>query len=91
MIEKIKRQRARIALAAYAYEVQDESFMTDSEYDLLSICVEKTKHIETGNTVLDKFFREQFSPDTGMWIRHHPDFLNNKIPALYQYLQRISP
>ena len=29
--------------------------------------------------MMDKFFRTQFQPDTGMWIRTHPEIKNLNI------------
>lgn len=66
-----RRNRIRLSLAAYAYEYKNTSIMTDAEFDSLSKKI--NKDVPTGNETMDKFFREQFEPDTGMWIHKHPD------------------
>ena len=83
-IEIERRNRIRLSLAAYSYEFHDHSIMSDGKYDELS------KHIDinvvTGHKVMDKFFKKEFSPDTGMWIHRHPEL--NKIKALYERLYK---
>ena len=44
--------------------------------------------IETGNKKLDKFFKTEFDPATGMWIRNHPEL--NKITELYKSFYKPS-
>lgn len=39
--------------------------------------------IDTGRPDLDNWFRANFSPDTGMWIRNHPEL--GKIKGLYKH------
>ena len=51
--------------------------MTDHEYDELSLKINPNE--KTGNDVMDKFFKTQFQPDTGMWIRSHPEIKNLNI------------
>ena len=70
-VETERRNRIRLSVAAYAYEYKSDSIMSDGEYDELSKKIDVS--IDTENEVLDKFFREKFSPETGMWIREHPD------------------
>jgi hypothetical protein len=71
--ETERRNRIRLSVAAYAYEVHDDPIMSDSEFDDLAnkINVQKT----TGNEIMDDFFREEFSPHTGQWIHKHPNKL----------------
>jgi len=83
-IEYERRIRIRISLAAYAYEKKNYSFMNDAEFDALA--KEVNTSIKTGNSVMDKFFKEQFSPDTGMWINSHPEL--DKIKELYNSLKK---
>lgn len=64
------RNRIRLAIFAYAYEVHNESLILDSEYDALSLKIDKT--IITGDKVTDKFFKTEFNPSTGLWIHKHP-------------------
>jgi len=68
--EEEKRLRIRIALAAYAYEFENDSLMSDEEFDALSLKIDV--NVKTGWQQLDKFFKLNFEPSTGMWIRQHP-------------------
>ena len=79
-VERERRNRIRLAVYAYAYEFMNESLIPDSEYDQLSR--EINPSISTGNKKMDKFFREKFEPDTGMWIRSHPEIL--RINQIYR-------
>ena len=65
------RNRIRLSVAAYAYEFKDDPIMPDDEFDILSKSIDTS--VSTGHKKLDKFFKEHFEPDTGMWIRKHPD------------------
>lgn len=86
MNDLIRRKRTRLALAAYSYEIINSPFITDSVYDALSLYVESTKEQSTGDEELDKFFREEFSPDTGMWIYKHPGYLKGTLQNTYSKL-----
>lgn len=70
------RNRILLSVAAYAYEFEDHSIISDAEFDELSKRI-NPQH-KTGNIMLDIFFAEEFSPDTGMWIRKHPEILKLK-------------
>jgi len=70
-VEKQIRLRIRLSVAAYAYEICNESIMTDHEFD--KKCLEIDPSIETGNKKMDKFFKEEFDPSTGQWIHKHPE------------------
>lgn len=70
-VDEERKRRIRLSIAAYAYEVLHENFMSDSEYDKESSLVDLSK--STGNKILDKFFQENFDPSTGLWIYSHPD------------------
>ena len=70
-IETERRNRIRVSVAAYAYEVRDHSIMSDAEFDALALKI--NPEISTGNTELDLFFREKFNSYTGSWIFRHPD------------------
>lgn len=69
-VEVERRNRIRLTLAAYAYEYDDNPIMSDAEFDELSQKI--NPKISTGHKQHDKFFREKFDPNTGMWIREHP-------------------
>ena len=70
-IETERRNRIRASVFAYAYEFQNDSLISDGEFDQL--CANINPEVSTGHEVMDKFFREQFDPSTGMWIRKHPE------------------
>ena len=70
-VEKERRNRIKLSVAAYTYEVYDDPIMSDAEFDQLA---EKINvQVVTGNELMDDFFREHFSPYTGQWIHKHPD------------------
>lgn len=83
-VETERRNRIRLSLAAYSYEFRDVSIMSDAEFDALSRKIDLTKSTE--NDMLDKFFREEFEPDTGMWIRKHPEL--DKLGLLYDRIKK---
>lgn len=78
VVDEQTRLRVKLAVAAYAYEFLSTSLMTDDEFDNLSKKVDIS--IDTRRPDLDFFFRTEFSPDTGMWVRKHPDI--KRIAAL---------
>ena len=80
MINQEIRNRIKLSIAAYAYEFLGESIMTDHEYDELSLKINPNE--KTGNDMMDEFFKTQFQPDTGMWIRSHPEI--EKLECLYK-------
>lgn len=80
-VEVERRNRIRLTLAAYAYEYESNPIMSDAEFDELSKAIRPK--IATGHKQHDKFFREKFEPDTGMWIRVHP-FLR-RVAATYRW------
>ena len=66
-----KRNRILISIYAYSYEFENDSLISDSEYDKLA--EEINTKIGTGNRKMDLFFKLNYTPDSGMWIRNHPD------------------
>lgn len=78
-IEVERRNRIRLSVAAFAYEIVGESIMTDAEFDRLALSIRP--QIMTGRINLDAFFLGRFSPDTGMWIHQHPEL--SKVRDLY--------
>lgn len=65
------RRRIRLSLAAYTYEALMVSIMSDIEFDELARSIDLT--IDTRRPDLDKWFRKNFQPHTGMWIHGHPE------------------
>ena len=78
------RNRIRLSVAAYAYEFQSDPIMSDAEYDRLSQAIDLTK--VTNRPDLDLFFQKNFRPETGMWIRSHPEL--KKVKQMYLTLKR---
>jgi hypothetical protein len=74
-----RKNRIRLAFAAYAYEFESDSIMSDGEYDELSKKIRP--HMKTGRDLLDDFFRDKFSTDTGQWIHDHPEL--DTLKAMY--------
>ena len=66
------RNRIKVVVAAYAYEIENNPIISDAEFDAL--CLKINPDVETGNKVVDKFFKEEFDPNTGSWIHKHPEF-----------------
>lgn len=83
-VEKERHRRIRLSLAAYTYEVHNEIIMPDTDFDKL--CLEINRGMDTGRPELDRFFREDFDPSTGMWIHKHPEL--DKLGAIYDKLYR---
>lgn len=81
-VDKEKHNRTRLSLAAYSYEFDNRSIMSDGEFDKLALQI--NPQVATGNDKLDKFFREHFDPSTGMWIHKHPEL--QKLRELYERL-----
>jgi hypothetical protein len=71
MIDPETRNRIRVAVAAYAYEIENDPIISDAEFDAL--CLAINPQVDTGNPVTDKFFREEFDPNTGSWVHRHPN------------------
>ena len=78
--EKEKRLRLHVCVYAYAYEFDNNSLISDHEFD------DKAKKINlstnTDRPDLDNWFRNNFRPDTGMWIHSYPEL--DKIKNLYE-------
>lgn len=81
-VEVERNNRIKLAMAAYAYEIDNHSIMSDSEYDKLSLKIRP--EIDTGDEVLDPFFREKFEPDTGQWIHDYPKERLEKLSVIYR-------
>jgi hypothetical protein len=80
MYSKEIRNRIKLSIAAYAYEFLGDSIMTDHQYDELSLEINPNE--KTGNEKMDNFFKTQFEPCTGMWIRKHPEI--KRLDYLYK-------
>lgn len=86
-----RRRRIFVSLSAYAYEYTGDLLIDDAEYDELSRRIDSNQETiedyyeeEHKNRVriLDEFFKHHFHPDTGMWIRKHPEL--DRVQFQYQ-------
>lgn len=66
-----RRRRIRVAAWAYAYEVMNESLVSDHVFD--AECLKVDLSVSTGDKKMDAWFKKHFDPSTGMWVRNHPD------------------
>ena len=78
-VEKERRLRIKLSIAAYSYEFKDVSIVSDAEFD--KMCREVDLSVDTGNELIDKYFKETFDSSTGQWIHKHPEL--DKIEYLY--------
>lgn len=65
------RLRMVVSAAAYAYEIEQQPFITDGVFDYLATLVDLS--VETHRPVLDAWFIAEYSPNTGSWVHAHPD------------------
>ena len=84
-IEIEVKNRIDLSAAAYAYEYMNISIMTDAEFDVLSLKIDP--QLSTGNKKMDKFFKKQFDPSTGMWIHKHPE--KNKLRRIVELKRNV--
>ena len=68
-IERERRIRMRLCVAAYAYEIAGAPVIDDSTYDALALQSDVT--VQTGH--LDDWWQREFQPHTGQWIHTHPE------------------
>lgn len=66
-----RRNRIKIAVAAYAYEILGDPVMTDAQYDTLARLIHP--EMITGRFDLDVFFGTKYTPDSGIWVHQHPE------------------
>ena len=72
-IEREIRRRITLSVAAFAYEIRDDAFMSDHEFDRLAESINPRQG--TCHPLLDEFFAHEFSPMTGLWIHRHPELV----------------
>lgn len=80
VVEKEIRNRIQLCIYAYAYEKENDSVISDGEFDKLCLAIDP--QLDTGNKKLDDFFKKEFDPSTGQWIHIHPEL--DKIAELYK-------
>ncbi len=83
LVEVERRNRIRVAVAAYAVECWDNPIMKPGDYDCLAENIHR--ELATGHNSLDRFFACEFTPLATDWVRDHPEI--DKIEKLYK--QRI--
>lgn len=71
--EVVRRDRIKVAVAAWAYENSHSPIMSDKAYDELAQLVAAEINIATGDHRMDRFFQRHFQADTGLWIHKHPN------------------
>jgi hypothetical protein len=86
-VEIERRNRIRLAVAAYAYELESTAIMSDGEFDKLALAIRPD--MPTGNGKIDFFFSEIFEPHTGVWVYQHPGIAGLK--RLYRAHYRKRP
>lgn len=88
-----RRNRIKISVAAYAYEIMNQPIMSDAEFDALALQINpliNTVYLPASNDqlvkriLLDQFFRTHYTPHSGMWVRLHPD-----LDGLANYYHKI--
>lgn len=70
-IELERRRRICVSVWAYAYELRNVSLVKDHTFDMCARLIDVWT--STGNKKMDQWFLKNFDPNTGMWIRHHPE------------------
>lgn len=78
--DKEVRNRIQLSIAAYAYEIRNESIMDDAEFDRR--CNEIDLTVKTDNKKMDRWWKKNFDPSTGQWIQKHPEI--KRIGYLYE-------
>lgn len=76
-------RRIMVTVWAYAYEFHDDPLVDDETFDRIASEIDLTK--STKRPDLDAWFRKNFDPSTGMWVRSHPEL--NLVEAKYQRLK----
>jgi hypothetical protein len=78
-IEIQRRLRIKLCIAAYAYEFESVSIISDAEFD--KMCLDVDLSVDTENKMLDDYFKKHFDPSTGQWIHSHPEL--SKVKGIY--------
>ena len=83
VVEIETRRRILLSVYAAAYEIHNDSLISDEKFDKMSLEVDLT--IKTKNKKMDKWFKENFDSSTGMWVRKHPEI--KKLEIIYNSLK----
>ena len=71
------RRRIRLSLWAYAYEFENASIVDDATFD--AECRLVNLDASTARQDMDDWWRKNFDPSSGMWIRSHPELGKLKV------------
>jgi hypothetical protein len=71
-----RSKRIRLAVYAYAYEIESDPIVDDATFDALSEEIDLS--ITTGNPKMDKWYKKEFDSCTGQWIHSHPELAGIK-------------
>lgn len=77
MSDEEKKRRIQVVMWAYAYEIENDSLVSDFVYD--DTCRKIDLSVDTDDPEMDAWFREHFFPDSGMWVYKHPHFDRLKV------------
>lgn len=83
-VEVETQRRVHLTVAAYAYEIESVSLIDDRTFDAECLLVDLA--VDTARPDLDRWWRENFDPSTGMWIHQHPEL--EKVAALFNKFMR---
>lgn len=78
--EKETKKRIQVALWAYAYEIESDPLVSDAEFD--KMCESVDLKVDTGNKMMDDWFKENFEAHTGQWVHKHPQM--GRLKDLYE-------
>lgn len=76
-----------MSVAAYAYEIDNNSIMSDAEFDEKCLLIDL--EMKTGNRKMDNFFKKHYDASTGQWIHKHPQL--PQIRKIYLDLYQNKP
>lgn len=73
-----------MSLWAYAYEIVGDSVVSDEKFDAECKLVDLS--VSTTRPDLDEWWKNNFTPHTGMWIHNHPelDFIKRLYERFYK-------
>jgi len=83
-VEIERHNRIMVAIWAYAYEFENDSMVSDEIFDATCRAIDTS--VSTGHKILDEWFKNEFMPDTGMWIHKHPEL--DKVKNYYLRIKR---
>lgn len=66
-----KERRCKVAVWAYAYELENVSLVDDATFDLTCRAIDTA--VATDRPDLDVWFKSTFDPSTGLWVHKHPE------------------